>query len=260
VLGMQPLPQLNKDLGIVYSPEILVNYICQTTIHQYIIERINDNRDPKISLPFTTLRIKNLEREIQHVLQNILSEINIIDPAVGVGYFLQSSFDILEDLHTTLIEANIQERTITDIVENTIVKSLFGVDISQQAVNSCIERLHKYITSRYPTIDDNRLKKTLKNQIKTGNALIGNTFDKSKTSSTEEHILSFDWNKEFPGVSSAGGFSICVGNPPWNILKPLEKEFFSQYHSQLSKYGVDKQEAQLIIKNLLNILKELVGI
>ncbi|MHA2318821.1 MAG: Eco57I restriction-modification methylase domain-containing protein [Candidatus Hodarchaeales archaeon] len=248
---MQSLPQLKKDLGVVYSPEILVNYICQTTIHQYIIERLNDTGDLEISPPFTILEDENLESEIQDAINIILSEIKIIDPAVGVGYFLQSSFDVLEDLHNTLIKANIQERAITDIVENTIVKSLFGVDISQQSVNSCIERLHKYITSRYPTIDANRLKKTLKKQIKTGNALIGNTFNKSMTSSTEEHILSFDWDKEFPGVSHAGGFSICVGNPPWNILKPLEKEFFSQYDSQLSKYGVDKQEAQLIVINLL---------
>lgn len=248
---MQPLPQLNKDLGVVYSPEILVNYICQTTIHRYLIERLNDTRDLDISLPFTILEVENLERDIQHTIPGILSEISIIDPAVGVGYFLQSSFDVLEDLHNTLIKANIQKRTITDIVKNTIVKSLFGVDISQEAVNSCIERLHKYITSRYPTIDGNRLDKTLKKQIKTGNALIGNTFNTSMTSRTEEQILSFDWNKEFSGVSHAGGFSICVGNPPWNILKPLEKEFFSRYDSQLSKYGVDKQEAQLIIKNLL---------
>ena len=31
----------------------------------------------------------------------------------------------------------------------------------------------------------------------------------------------------------------------------LEKEFFSRYDPQLSKYGVDKQEAGLIIRNLL---------
>ncbi len=248
---MRPLPRLHKDLGVVYTPEILVNYICKTTVHRYIIERLNDTRDPKNSLSLAIIEVEDLKNDIQREILNILSEITIIDPAVGVGYFLRSSFDVLEDLHNALIKTNIQERAITNIVEKTIVKSLFGVDISQKTVNSCIERLHKYITSRYPTINDSGLRKSLKKQIKTGNALIGNTFNKSMTSSSEEHTLNFDWNKEFPSVSHAGGFSICVGNPPWNILKPLEKEFFARYDSQLSKYGVDKQEAQLIIKNLL---------
>ncbi|MHA1206984.1 MAG: Eco57I restriction-modification methylase domain-containing protein, partial [Candidatus Hodarchaeales archaeon] len=248
---MQPLSQSHKDLGVVYTPEILVNYICQTTIHQYIVERLTELCDFKILLKTRFLDIENLDTTTQKKILEILSEITILDPAVGVGYFLLSSFKVLEDLHEALIRVNVQKRTITDIIENILVKSLFGVDISLKTVNLCRESLQKLIISRYPMIDKKRLKKSLKQQIKFGNALIGNTFNESMTYSDEKQSMNFNWDKEFPSVQNVGGFSICVGNPPWNTIKPLEKEFFAQYDSQLSKYGVDKQEAKKIITRLL---------
>ena len=249
---MQPLSQMHKDLGVVYSPEILVNYICETTIQHYIIQRLNKNLNPKLLFPLKVSAINDLAFDVQAKLLTIISDITIIDPAVGAGYFLLSAFKVLENLHKALIEAKIQKRTIVDIVENSIVKSLYGVDISSEAVKSCVENLQKYISSRYPKIHDKELLDSLKHQIKVGNALIGNTFDNSSIIITEEFEERFDWDKEFSSVHQAGGFSICVGNPPWNILKPLEKEFFSEYNPKLSKYGVDKQEAQAIIKKLLN--------
>ncbi len=248
---MQPLSQSHKDLGVVYTPEILVDYICQTTIHHHIVERLTELVGIKISLKTNFLDIDHFDVSTQKKILEILSEITVLDPAVGVGYFLLSSFKVLEDLHKALIGVNIQKRTITDIIENIIVKSLFGVDVSLKTVNLCLENLHKFIISKYPRIDKKGLRKSLKQQIKCGNTLIGNTFDESMPFSDENQSLSFNWDKKFPRVQNAGGFSICIGNPPWNTIKPLEKEFFAQYDSQLSKYGVDKQKAQKIITKLL---------
>ncbi|MCK4849593.1 MAG: hypothetical protein KAT16_11230, partial [Candidatus Heimdallarchaeota archaeon] len=183
---MQPLSQNHKDLGVVYTPEILVNYICQTTIHQYIIERLIELDDPKISLKTNLQDIESLDTFTQHKICQVLSEITILDPAVGVGYFLISSFKVLENLHTALIKAKIQKRTITDIIENIVVKSLFGVDISLKTVNLCLENLNKFIISSYPMIDRKKLEKSLKQQVKQGNALIGNTFDESMISNNED--------------------------------------------------------------------------
>lgn len=52
----------------------------------------------------------------------------------------------------------------------------------------------------------------------------------------------FHWELEFPEVFlGAGGFDAMVGNPPWEISKPISKEFFSFYDPIYRTYG--KQEA-----------------
>ncbi|OQX55860.1 MAG: hypothetical protein B5M53_03750, partial [Candidatus Cloacimonas sp. 4484_209] len=65
-------------------------------------------------------------------------------------------------------------------------------------------------------------------------------------------IKTFHWIFEFPEVFlDREGFDVVIENPPWNTVKPVEKEFFSDYDPRLTKYGVDKIEAKKIITNLL---------
>ena len=53
----------------------------------------------------------------------------------------------------------------------------------------------------------------------------------------------FHWELEFPDVFTGGtpGFHAVIGNPPWEIQKPISKEFFSNYDPLYRGYG--KQEA-----------------
>ena len=53
----------------------------------------------------------------------------------------------------------------------------------------------------------------------------------------------FHWELEFPDVFDAAGagFDACLGNPPWDIAKPVSKEFFSNIDPLYRAYG--KQEA-----------------
>ena len=53
----------------------------------------------------------------------------------------------------------------------------------------------------------------------------------------------FHWELEFPDVFDAGGagFDALLGNPPWDIAKPVSKEFFSNIDPLYRAYG--KQEA-----------------
>lgn len=67
-----------------------------------------------------------------------------------------------------------------------------------------------------------------------------------------KQIKTFHWVFEFPEVFlERGGFDVVVENPPWNAVKPVEKEFFSDFDPRLTKYGVDKKEAKRIIAELL---------
>jgi len=57
----------------------------------------------------------------------------------------------------------------------------------------------------------------------------------------EKHF--FHWEIEFPDVFSGrgSGFDALVGNPPWDIAKPISKEFFSNIDPLYRTYG--KQDA-----------------
>ena len=53
----------------------------------------------------------------------------------------------------------------------------------------------------------------------------------------------FHWELEFPDVfrATGAGFDAILGNPPWDIAKPVSKEFFSNIDPLYRSYG--KQEA-----------------
>ena len=53
----------------------------------------------------------------------------------------------------------------------------------------------------------------------------------------------FHWELEFPNVfrEAGSGFDAILGNPPWDIAKPVSKEFFSDIDPLYRSYG--KQEA-----------------
>lgn len=53
----------------------------------------------------------------------------------------------------------------------------------------------------------------------------------------------FHWELEFPDVfnTQSQGFDVVLGNPPWDISKPISKEFFSAIDPLYRGYG--KQEA-----------------
>lgn len=67
------------------------------------------------------------------------------------------------------------------------------------------------------------------------------TRDLARTVAAERRF--FHWELEFPDVFhvSGSGFDAVLGNPPWDIAKPVSKEFFSALDPLYRTYG--KQEA-----------------
>lgn len=60
----------------------------------------------------------------------------------------------------------------------------------------------------------------------------------------------FCWELEFPEVfydadgtlDAEGGFDVVIGNPPWDVVKPNDQEFFDQYRPGFSKKSRAKRD------------------
>lgn len=355
-----------KDLGAVYTPEEITSYICKNTIYPYLIDNINEkfgtNFEYKndINIEF----LNQLTKEQLEYLYKIVSEIKILDPAVGSGHFLVDAIVILEKIYIYLNNAGIINCNKYQIRHYIITESLFGVDLLPGAVEICKLRLFLALAETFKRKRDVEPLPNIEFNIRSGNSLVGlsslsqldqnfissgpiiNTLNRNMAflrdhapevaKQSEEILLTFKnefkidpftlfrlrtdlvkiyrnlhdhdlqtefravlyditdafnfelnsqfykriipvfdkknelkklkerfklkfynnlhpfhWLMEYSEVFKAGGFHLVIGNPPWDNVKPTEKEFFYNYDQRLTKFGVDKRKARKIINELL---------
>jgi Alw26I/Eco31I/Esp3I family type II restriction m6 adenine DNA methyltransferase len=240
-----------KDLGAVYTPEDtpIITFLCYRTIYSYILDCLNQHFGTKYQYNDSFSVFQEINEDHLTFLGQVVKDIKILDPAVGSGHFLLEAINTLENIYQYLVKVDICEWNAYQIREWIICNNLFGVDISLEAVIKCKTRLASVLNPIQDNSDFSQVLSKIKSHIRLGNSLTGSLIDKKNNKSVTQ--LVFHWNTEFPEIMSQNGFDIVIGNPPWNILKPLEKEFFSKYDSRLTKYKVDKREAKQIIQDFL---------
>jgi len=195
-----------------------------------------------------------------------VSDLKIVDPAMGAGVFIIHAFRFLAKHH---------KGSRTELAR----QCLYGVDLDPLAVE--VARLSLWLEVGDFSCEPSS---TFSN-LRVGNSLIGCTADAFSTkfeldkacaswfcgdssdfrreakreSLTNDRVAElkrkhkfFHWEHEFPEVFHRPnpGFDAVIGNPPWEIEKPNSREFFGMVDP--SYWALGKQEALEAQQKLLN--------
>jgi type I restriction-modification system DNA methylase subunit len=248
---------LRKKEGIYYTPRYIVDYL--------IAHTLGEQAGPIVDAAIALLQEKKYRDA--HARIRELSQIKVLDPAMGSGSFLLRAFDHLLDCYRRYNRAcrdikqtgRIRETPGElfgeryEVAEEVLnpgfiipVENIFGVDLDPQAVE--LARLNLWmrlmIAERDKIREELRTKRSngalsllppLAENLKRGNSLISDPAIAGDAA--------FVWEKEFPNIMNRGGFDVVVGNPPYVLLQDEyrnEKELdYLRSNSRVASYKVD---------------------
>jgi len=141
----------NKDKGAFYTPKIIVQYMCQESLIEYLATKLNASPDTDLKIAIEDLVRNRLAQGINDLDQveaiaQALHIVKICDPAIGSGAFpmgiLNEIFKIVDDLYHLQpdvvapiwdINSEIWEPNV--VKKSIIQNSIYGVDLESGAVD-----------------------------------------------------------------------------------------------------------------------------
>ena len=216
----------NKRTGSFYTPYRVAEYIASNSLTRWLRERTGFNASQSSNAAELN------HREKKHIL-GALSQIKVLDPAVGEGVFLLAAANWLENTRRMLNDA----ASPINLREEIVTNNLFGVDLLKNPIIRCKRSLSRWVND----IKDDSQKQSvldLAGQIRRGNSLVGCV---RETSPCQDYdpvppLRLFHWPEEFPEAfqNEDAGFDIVIGNPPYgNLLSDEERKII------LSNYDID---------------------
>ncbi|WP_323677563.1 DNA methyltransferase [Halorubellus sp. PRR65] len=213
-----------KEMGAYYTPEEITGFMARRTIHPYLLDQLNDAVDADYEDIDDVFALEDVQSgganealadggaitaqaptnnvETEHVetlYHDILTEMSVLDPAVGSGAFLLAAQEVLLDIYLQCIEyfqtlddqgkaweLSSQTRDELETITETqggpslhakrqiILNNLYGVDIDDGAVEIC--KLRLWLSMVADIEDEPKDVEPLPNidfNIRQGNSLIG---------------------------------------------------------------------------------------
>lgn len=238
-----------KRQGAFYTPRMITRFIVGRALQPVLAARFERLRRRRVAEERgTALRVldeprvydlDSLNRPQKDALAffwkswvDELQTVRVVDPACGSGAFLIEAFD---QLHAAYQDASARvtelldeaaAATIYETDRTILEKNLYGVDLSEEAIQTC--RLSIWIK----TAQRGKVLADLDHNIRAGNSLVDEP-------GVDEP---FDWHATFPEVFATGGFDVVIGNPPYvrqellGDLKPFFERRYRAYHGMADLY------------------------
>ncbi|WP_254625789.1 DNA methyltransferase [Nostoc sp. TCL240-02] len=181
-----------KAFGAYYTRPQITEYLCDRTIHKLIVDRVNNALSDKYKSfeDINELLIK-LDTNVCHLLiENILPNLSILDPACGSGAFLVAGMKTLIQVYSAvfgtikLMGDDTLKKKLEDIenshpslpyfIKKLIVSdNLYGIDIMEEVMEIAKLRLFLALVSSAHDVEELEPLPNIDFNIMAGNSLIG---------------------------------------------------------------------------------------
>ncbi len=181
-----------KAFGAYYTRPQITEYLCDRTIHKLIIDRVNaalsDNYQPFEDINDLLI---NLDGKVCRLLvEEIIPNLSILDPACGSGAFLVAALKTLISVYSAVIgtiklqgdarakkwlqEIETKHKSLSYFIKKRIVTdNLYGVDIMEEATEIAKLRLFLALVASVDNVDELEPLPNIDFNIMAGNSLIG---------------------------------------------------------------------------------------
>ncbi|AHF98224.1 hypothetical protein DESACE_08955 [Desulfurella acetivorans A63] len=124
------------ELGIFYTPRVEIDFMCRTSLVEYISNETTIQKQKIIDFVFNPHEsIVNLSNDEAREIKSKLNEVKVVDPAVGSASFLVGMMNILVAIHQELTKKlENKDENLFALKHKIILENLYGVDVKDWAV------------------------------------------------------------------------------------------------------------------------------
>ncbi|WP_207087794.1 Eco57I restriction-modification methylase domain-containing protein, partial [Phormidium pseudopriestleyi] len=180
-----------KAFGAYYTRSEITEYLCDKTINKLILDRINQAVVPRKFENITELLTKLDANLCRQLLEEILPNLSLLDPACGSGAFLVAAMKTLiyvysnviatvkvritdHHLHAWLTQVETDHPSLNYYIKKRIITdNLYGVDIMEEATEIAKLRLFLALVSSAHDVSELEPLPNIDFNIMAGNSLIG---------------------------------------------------------------------------------------